>query len=104
MRKFIFVLQLLLLQISARSQQTVCDCKANLDTLIVKTEQNYAGYPEKIKGNQENRYRSLVSSLRKAARITTTPKACYELLADYVRFFMINILLLPIRQVLLWIA
>jgi hypothetical protein len=87
MRKFIFVFQLLLLQISARSQQTVCDCKANLDSLIVKTEQNYAGYPEKIKGNQLGRYRSMVSSLRKAAGITTTPKACYELLADYVRFF-----------------
>jgi hypothetical protein len=67
MRKFIFVLQLLLLQISVRSQQTVCDCKANLVTLIVKTEQNYAGYPEKIKGNQRSSYGSMVSSLRKAA-------------------------------------
>lgn len=87
MRKFILALQLLVLQLSVKSQQTVCDCKANLDTLIVKTEQNYAGYHEKIKGNQRNRYGSMVSSLRNAAVKTSAPKACYELLARYVRFF-----------------
>ena len=53
----------------------------------MKTEQNYAGYPEKIKGNQGSRYGSMVSSLRNAAVKTSAPKACYELLARYVRFF-----------------
>lgn len=87
MKIVILFLCIVLLSVSGYSQAMLCDCTANLDTLIAKTEQNYAGYPEKVKGRRLAAYSKLVSSLRKAAPTAITHKACYELLASYVRFF-----------------
>ncbi|TCD00519.1 S41 family peptidase [Pedobacter psychroterrae] len=68
------------------AQQT-CDCIANLDTTIKKTELNYVGYPDLIKKKLMPKYQKLVKKLRTEAAKQTDPQKCFPLLNAYVGFF-----------------
>lgn len=83
MRVAQLVFVLIVSAFSATAQTDTCNCIANLDQTIRKTEENYAGYPAK----RNNAYPNLVMQLRLQAAKVTTPKPCYYLLRDYVRFF-----------------
>lgn len=72
---------------SLYAQERACDCLANLNQLVAKTEENYAGYPHKITSKTNVGYQKLVISLRKKAASINQPKACYILLKEYVLFF-----------------
>lgn len=69
-----------------KAQQT-CNCIANLDTLVTKTEQNYAGYPDMIRNGLQPRYNQLVKKLRDGAQNLTDPQQCFALIKQYVIFF-----------------
>lgn len=87
MKQCILVLLALLCAAASFSQKNTCNCSDNLDTLIHKTEQNYAGYPSKITAASLTAYRTLTKELKAAAQTQKDPKACYYLLESYVRFF-----------------
>ena len=69
------------------AQENSCDCRSNLDSTILKTETNYAGYPAKVNASTRPAYQKLVSSLRQKAGSETRPKKCFEIIRQYVRFF-----------------
>ncbi|RZK08008.1 MAG: hypothetical protein EOO43_21490, partial [Flavobacterium sp.] len=64
-----------------------CDCLANLDTTIKKTELNYVGYPDMIARKQLPKYQQLVKKLRIDAAKQTDPQKCFPILNTYVGFF-----------------
>ena len=68
------------------AQQT-CNCIANLDTTIKKTELNYAGYPDMIERKLLPKYKRMVTQLRTAAEKQTDPQKCFSILNTYVGFF-----------------
>lgn len=80
-----FLLFITLLHISA--QHSSCNCTANLDTVIYKTETNYAGFPVKTNGTKKAVYNSLVKTLHQRATGITDPVHCFEIIKDYVYFF-----------------
>ncbi|WP_290791639.1 S41 family peptidase [Flavihumibacter sp. UBA7668] len=88
--KFIKILLVVVISVVgffSYGQSSDCDCRANLDTLIVKTEENYAGYPAKVNPGTERNYQKLITDLRSKALAEVNPKKCYYLLSSYVRFF-----------------
>lgn len=88
MRHTIYSLAILLM-ISAglTARENNCNCLENLQKLVAKTEENYAGFPVKVNAATLPQYRQLKDSLEKVARNETNPKNCYYLLKNYVRFF-----------------
>lgn len=83
----IIVLAVIFSSISLVAQNTTCDCLENLNQTIRKTEENYAGFPAKVNEHTKNRYLVLKTNLSKRAAKATTPKKCYYVVRDYVRFF-----------------
>lgn len=71
---------------TSAAQQT-CNCLANLDTLILKTEANYAGYPDMVKRGEHPKYKKLVKELRSKSANITDPKQCFALIKAYPIFF-----------------
>ncbi len=76
-----------ILSIRAYAQEKSCDCPANINETIAKTEANYAGFPVKITAKNRPEYNRLVSSLKNKARTSADNKSCFELCREYVRFF-----------------
>ncbi|HMO61969.1 MAG TPA: S41 family peptidase [Ferruginibacter sp.] len=72
---------------NAFTQNNNCLCSANLDTLIFKTEANYAGFPKKVNKVNHNTYKLLVASLKKSAASVIEAKPCFAILSKYVQFF-----------------
>lgn len=70
-----------------RAQDNPCNCRSNLDSTILKTETNYAGYPAKVNASTGPAYQKLVSTLRQKAAREVNPKKCFSLIREYVRFF-----------------
>ncbi|MFN3299574.1 MAG: S41 family peptidase [Sediminibacterium sp.] len=88
MKQIIYTLTfLLILSTKIFSQDNSCNCLDNLNKLINKTEENYAGFPSKINEATKGKYKKLVNSLKKSALNITTPKTCFYILKNYVRFF-----------------
>lgn len=69
------------------AQTDTCNCSSNLQKLIYKTEENYAGFPVKVNTQTRTSYRQLINSLLAKAANESNPKACFVLLKEYVRFF-----------------
>ena len=69
------------------AQTDTCNCSSNLQKLISKTEENYAGFPVKVNTQTRTSYRQLINSLLAKAANESNPKACFVLLKEYVRFF-----------------
>lgn len=69
------------------AQDNQCNCLDNLNQLIAKTEENYAGFPTKVNPQTKGNYQKLIKSLRKKSAAINQPKACFFLLKTYVRFF-----------------
>lgn len=67
--------------------QQPCNCLANLDTTITKTELNYVGYPDMIARKLRPQYKKLVEKLRKQASNEADALRCFPLLKAYVSFF-----------------
>lgn len=67
--------------------QQQCNCIANLDTTIQKTQQNYAGYPDMIRRGMHPHYKKLVTKLRANAMRVSDPQKCFDILKEYVIFF-----------------
>lgn len=87
-----FYLLLVILLISKTSvsqinQPNQCNCLDNLNILISKTEENYAGYPSKVGKNSILTYKKLIKQLKLKAKMEDNPKTCFFILRDYVRFF-----------------
>ena len=86
-RKLITLACTLLTLEVAHAQDRACNCPQNLDTLIARTERNYAGFPAKAQGPNQEAYERLKGSLRENAAQFTAPRNCFYLLREYVRFF-----------------
>ncbi|MGN7204870.1 S41 family peptidase [Pedobacter sp. SAFR-022] len=71
-------------QVEAREQ---CNCLANLDTTIKKTELNYVGYPDMIARKLLPDYKKMVKKLRTNAAALSDPQKCFQILKEYVIFF-----------------
>ncbi len=71
----------------ANAQDRNCNCPQNLDTLIARTERNYAGFPAKAQGSNREAYARLKEALRANAAQYSTPRTCFFLLREYVQFF-----------------
>jgi hypothetical protein len=82
-----FTILLIFLSEQLYSQDDKCNCIKNLDSLIAKTEKNYAGFPVKISKATVVNYHQLISSLRKQIAHENNPKKCFYFLKSYVRFF-----------------
>ncbi len=67
--------------------QTVCNCPVNFDTVAASVETNYAGYVDRLSQTGEATYKRFTDSLRTKAAQATSTKACFHLIAAYVRFF-----------------
>jgi hypothetical protein len=60
---------------------------SNLDTLIAKTEVNYAGFPDKVNAQNIDEYRLLKKDLKTKAAQLTEAKPCFFVLSEFVKFF-----------------
>lgn len=69
------------------SQDNKCNCLDNLTKLIAKTEENYAGFPTKVNESSSEDYQNLIKKLQLKAKTEQSPKICFYLLKEYVRFF-----------------
>jgi hypothetical protein len=78
---------LLLISRALMAQDTPCNCLENLNKLILKTEENYAGYPAKVNTSTRPTYNKLIQTLRAKTLNLTAPQTCFNLLKEYVRFF-----------------
>lgn len=67
--------------------QNSCDCTTALNAIIKKTEDNYAGFYDKVNPKTRPRYEALVDSLRTAATQLEGDKNCFKLLKQYKKFF-----------------
>ncbi|WP_407523008.1 S41 family peptidase [Lacibacter sp. MH-610] len=85
MKQILSMLTALLLCTSLTSQD--CNCADNLRQLIVKTEENYAGFPAKVNASSKAGYEQLKQQLTGKASSITNAKACFYLLKEYIRFF-----------------
>lgn len=84
---FIIIFATLLTGINVSGQASTCNCRANLDTLISKTESNYAGFPVKTDGRKRDRYDVLVKSARQRATGIASPVKCFDILRYYISYF-----------------
>lgn len=78
---------LLFLSTKLSAQNNQCNCLENVNKLVSKTEENYAGFPIKVNSNTQSTYKDLIKSIEKRASKETNPKACFFLLKEYIRFF-----------------
>ncbi|MCU0375212.1 MAG: S41 family peptidase, partial [Chitinophagaceae bacterium] len=69
------------------AQNNTCNCAENLEVLINKTSENYAGFPAKVNTGTRPEYEKLVSALKSKAATVNSPKACFYILKNYIRFF-----------------
>ncbi len=69
------------------SQNNTCNCLENLSLTIKKTEENYAGFPDKVTARTRPAYQAMVTNLQKKAAKETDPKRCFSLISTYVTFF-----------------
>ncbi|SEN14868.1 Peptidase family S41 [Chitinophaga rupis] len=81
--KLIILFAVFTLPFLASGQGSACDCLANLNETIKKTEENYAGFPAKENAG----YHKLVGALQSKAASEKDAKRCFYLIRDYVRFF-----------------
>ena len=68
-------------------QENKCDCLNNLNSLVAKTEENYAGFPAKVNDKTFLRYKALILGLKGKTSTEKNPKNCFYLLKEYIRFF-----------------
>jgi hypothetical protein len=86
-RKILFLLFLIIASPTVYSQSTECNCSNNLDTLILKTEKNYAGFPIKVNNQNLKAYQILKKDLKESANTIREAKPCFHILSKYVKFF-----------------
>lgn len=86
-RLFYPILLWILVAAKVFAQQESCNCAENLNTIIKKTEENYAGFSDKVNNKTRSDYTKLVKELEKQASNETHPKKCFIILKAYVRFF-----------------
>lgn len=77
----------LLVVTSLQAQSLSCDCAANLRQLIQKTEENYAGFPNRVTARTRSGYFNLVKELQSKAPSLRDPVACFTLMESYIAFF-----------------
>lgn len=82
--RVIIFLSFFLISLSVKSQP--CDCSSDLNYLIKKVEENYAGYQHKVKGDEIKRYQKLITNL-KAQAAQTKYEECFFILRAYTNFF-----------------
>lgn len=73
--------------LGAAAQSNTCNCAENLEVLIKKTAENYAGFPAKVNATTGPAYQKLVSSLTSKAATENKPRTCFNILKSYIRFF-----------------
>lgn len=73
--------------VEGNAQVAACNCSENLDTLIAKTEVNYAGFPAKVNAGTKAAYQKLKTHLKEKAVASNTPTTCFPVLREYVKFF-----------------
>ena len=76
-RKFLLFILVTFISCSAFCQNTVCNCSSNIDTLILKNEKNYAGFPQKVNTQTWVQYQKLKETLKKKALILNEPKSFF---------------------------
>lgn len=86
-KKSTFLLVLLFFKTLVLLAQEPCQCTANLEQLIRKTEENYAGFPIKVTGEKKTAYLNVIRRLKKTAAASGSPLECYSVLREYVSFF-----------------
>ncbi|RYY55882.1 MAG: hypothetical protein EOO09_08725 [Chitinophagaceae bacterium] len=72
---------------SAAQNPARCNCRENLDTLVRRTELDYAGFPAKVNPRNRRQYDVLVDRLSGLATRSSTTVTCYRLMEEYVHFF-----------------
>lgn len=85
MKQILCMFTALLLCTSLTAQE--CNCADNLRQLIIKTEENYAGFPAKVNTSTKAGYEQFKKQLTAKANGINNAKACYYLLKEYIRFF-----------------
>ncbi|MEJ1237440.1 S41 family peptidase [Chryseolinea sp. T2] len=83
----ILLVMFLFVEDRAYAQNSQCNCLQNLDTLISKTETDYAGFPIKVTAQNLKQYKSLRDDLRNKAASTKENKPCFFVMRSYVKFF-----------------
>lgn len=75
------------IDLSSYAQALQCNCIENLKTTILKTEQNYAGFPIKVNAKTKATYNALTRQLSIRADTVTNPRNCFYIIKNYVTFF-----------------
>lgn len=81
-----FLLTCLFISIYVNVKGQTCNCRINLDSLIVNVERNYSGFEDKTAGNKWNNYAELKVVLHSKAE-NANYFDCYQLLREYTSFF-----------------
>lgn len=84
--KIIFSIIFLFLFTAAYSQN-YCNCPENLEAVIRKVSDNYAGYADKVNTKSIAKYNYLLDSLKIVAHTANVDTVCLKILKAYTKFF-----------------
>ena len=84
--KYLLLPLLLLLSHTVFSQQT-CVCSQNLDFAYQKLKDNYAGWSDKIRPDNQAAFDLLSNEIKEKAKTITNDRECYFLLKKWFDFF-----------------
>ncbi|MEP6750046.1 MAG: S41 family peptidase [Bacteroidota bacterium] len=98
MRKRPIAFVFLFFIVIASHAQDSCNCLTNLDSMIRKVSNNYAGYKDKVNAHTQTGYQSLVDSLQKEAVTKLHMGDCFPLLEKYRLYFYDKHLQLRLKE------
>lgn len=84
------LITILILSIPLISFAQQCDCAQNLEYTITHVKADYAGFNDKVKGNQRKAYEKFAASLKKQALKANSVDSCYVLLRTFTNYFKDN--------------
>lgn len=84
--KIIFSFSFLFLFITGYSQD-YCNCSENLEAVIRKVSDNYAGYADKVNTKSMGNYTYMLDSLKIVSQTANVDTACIKILTAYTKFF-----------------
>ncbi|WP_142687983.1 S41 family peptidase [Chitinophaga polysaccharea] len=78
---------LLILPMLLTAGKQTCNCAENINEIIKKTEENYAGFPTKVNAQTRPAYNQLVKTIKAKAALENDARNCFYLAKEYIRFF-----------------
>ena len=84
--RYIFLIVFMFLTNLSKAQSE-CNCQKNFNEIYQKVTDNYSAYDMKVNIKTKPAYDELTKKVREKAKGVTDPKACFEILNEWLDFF-----------------